>query len=169
MRKETYYRLNRAVLLTKTALSFLLPLCHFPTFGNSPAVTVGAVNDETTIEIGIPQMLNDAFAPVNDGTSRHSWPLVLICIYLTGAILCLAYKTVDYVKMRRFIRNGNLWTENSNADGITIHCKSGQINPFCWMRHIVISEQDAANSEICCTRWPTFSAGTPGTPYIYYS
>lgn len=147
MRKETYYRLNRVVLLTMTALSFLLPLCHFPTFGSSPAVTVGAVNDETIIEIGIPQMLNDTFAPVNDGTSSHSWPLVLICIYLTGAILCLAYKAADYVRLKRFIRKGNLWT-SCYADGITIHCKPEPVNPFCWMRHIVISKQDADDSEI---------------------
>ena len=148
MRKETYYRLNRAVLLIMTALSFLLPLCHFPAFGSKPAETVDAINNNLIIGIGIPQMLNAVLATESDEASRHIWPLVLICIYFTGAVICLTHKTVEYVKMRRFIRNGNLWTDNNDADGITIHCKPEPINPFCWMRHIVISEQDAANSEI---------------------
>lgn len=148
MRKETYFRLNRAVLLAMTVLSFLLPLCPASCTSQPQTEIAGDADDEPGIEIGIPQMLNAVLAAESDEASRHTWPLVLICIYFTGAAVCLAHKTVEYVRMRRFIRKGNLWTESSYADGITIHCKPEQVSPFCWMRDIVISEQDADNSEI---------------------
>ena len=52
----------------------------------------------------------------------------------------LLWRIMQILRMNYIVRQGNLWHEAEG--GIDIHCHAGEVSPFSWMNHVVISERD---------------------------
>ena len=146
LRREKFFRFNRIMLLAIIVLSFLIPLLDVP-----------ALRIETSsngvIEFGMPQalmemqegfrkafLLPEVVVSAAEQRSAFNWQLTLALVYIIGVAVALFYRLRSYIRMRRFISSGCLWTDN--LDGDTLYCHAASVVPFSWMHFIVISESD---------------------------
>ena len=147
MRRETFYSMNRIVLLCILVLSVILPAIQLPIFDNSFISTLSG-DGRAIIEVGLPQLdMSEAektAAAVSPEGARQELGVLfvrlLLLIYLLGMAITLVWKTVSLIRLTRFIPSGCVWTEK--IDGVTIYCHLGQISPFSWMNKVVLSEED---------------------------
>ena len=130
--KETFHRFNRIVLLGTAALSFVLPLCVITLrkVVVLPAIpsTADAIVSETTGTV--------AMAPE---VSQPIWPIILCCIFASGALFVLTKVIVSIIGIRRIISSGSSQTLES---GETLIITETDTAPFSWMKYIVISRED---------------------------
>ena len=129
LKKETFHRFNRIVLVGTAILSFLLPLCvitiHRPA---EPGVMVM----EMTAEMR-------ELAPVV-GKTFPSWPvLLIILLFWAGAAFVLVRMIASILFILKIIRQGELVREE---DGCRIVVMARDVAPFSWMRHIVLSRKE---------------------------
>ncbi len=138
MRHETYFRLNRILLLAVMLLSLLLPLVNisqFASFYSEPLTVV-----ETAIvlaDIPIATVMDDTAAT---HTFTFGWAELVVTVYLLGMTVCFTAKLSGLLRMYSFMRKGNIWT--SKEDGIRIYCHLSDVPSFSWMHSIVISQND---------------------------
>lgn len=143
LRKESFFRLNRVVLLMILALSLVLPLMniHSLSWDNQPVVQVAR---QQMVEIGMP--LNGAtylpeVAVQGESARRHlSWFDIVSSIFVLGALFMLFWRVAQIMHMRYVIRKGSLW--HQQEDGVTVYCHADEVSPFSWMDNIVISAKD---------------------------
>ena len=132
LNKETFHRFNRIVLLGTAALSFVLPLC---------VITLRKV-------VVLPAMPSTADAIVGETTgtvamapevSQPIWPIILCCIFASGALFVLTKVIISIIGIRRIISSGSSQTLES---GETLIITETDTAPFSWMKYIVISRED---------------------------
>ena len=145
LKKESFFRFNRGLLLGIMLLSLILPLCNFHALAL----------EENPIQQGI-SMIAEPIVTTTDGniavqtvtrghqSSTTLWWFIAICVYLLGILLTFTRKVVQIALLYRAIHTGVLWEEEEN--GITVYCHGKDIAPFCWFRSIVISEKDYNNN-----------------------
>ena len=160
LRKESFFKFNRAVLLGIVVLSLTIPLMdvHEMAWGGLTQSLQGTkvqsvVSDGEASAIGF--LLNEVIvrpsadvdvAQVATNEGVVLWTIIGN-IYVAGMIITLIVKLVQLCLLHRCIRRGVLWTEE--RDGVSIFCHAGNVAPFSWMRSIVISEQDyQANASV---------------------
>ena len=129
MRRTTFFRLNRALLLAGSYLCLLLPFIRLRTateaFGAAQALTmVGGVGGGEPAK----QALRTAFP----------WQTVLLALYLAGASVTLAFYLISARQMRRVIRRA----EKSQREGCDLLLLDENIPSFSWGRTVVMSRQD---------------------------
>lgn len=129
LRKETFFHINRFVLLTICLLSFILPLVNLSWLLQENYIFF----PEITVESYKKNQLT------SNNPSNWVLPCIAIC-YFVGATSVLFRKIIEWIKLRRMIHQGQLWIHDE--EGIRIHCHINPIVPFSWMNHIVISEKD---------------------------
>lgn len=141
LRRETFFRLNRAMLLAIVVLSLVVPCINVPS--PLPSSPVG-----TTISnvVMLPTLIVSASASspsgeTGSGLLQGGW---FTDIYIIGMFLFLVWKLAGLVRLIRFIPRGCLWTDS--VDGATIYCHIGEVTPFSWMRSIVIGESPLPSS-----------------------
>jgi len=130
---ETFHRVNRIVLLSTAALSFILPLCII-----------------TTHHTVIVQMA----APTTSGATAAAaaiqeiplWQTLIITTFFIGMILTIGNTILSIVKVCRLIAKCE---KHKQEDGITIAICDSDIAPFSFLHYIVLNrkdftEQDAA-------------------------
>ena len=132
--RENLHRLNRAVLLVTSVLSFVLPLCVItlhrtvPMPGEVAAVESGVIDIEDAI----------SDAPISVGAGIP-WELVVVVVYWLGVAAVLASVTAGIVRVLKLIRSG----ERRFMDGSeVVVCKDRNIPPFSWMHWIVLGLED---------------------------
>lgn len=151
LRRETFFRFNRGVLVAILFLSLALPLLNIAPWAFLDQTEIGAMNRAITevgvpmIEIGAPTMeLVDEYAAsgqlVSTSTVSVGWADALVAVYILGALVVFIVKLVQLLKMLRFMRRGVLWT--NREDGVTVYCHARDVVPFSWANRIVISERD---------------------------
>lgn len=130
MERETFHRLNRAVLLASVALSLVLPLCIFtlhhtvwlpPT---EAAATAPSAPEATAI------------SPAADSPL---WQLLLGVVVTGGIAVRLIVFARNYRMLRRLIATCE---QHPQSDGITVAVSPLPVASFSWMRTIVMSQQD---------------------------
>ena len=130
LRKETFHRFNRIVLVGTAVLSFVLPLCiitvHRP-MQAAPEANAGAVG-----------AAGEAFGPLA-AASAPWWHTALTAIYFAGVALVLVRIVVSILSIVRIIRKG---TKTFEEDGCKVVVTEEDIDPFSWMRYIVMSQKD---------------------------
>ena len=133
--RETFHRFNRVALLTVMALALVLPWLRF-----SLDVPMAVTEPMTMIEDLIVTPAG-AFTQQSAEQSTQQWNVmnVVTVVYFVGAAMVLAWLLHSLWSLRRLLRKGR--TE-SLPDGITLHVLPGDIAPFSYFKHIVISEQD---------------------------
>ena len=129
MRRTTFFRLNRALLLAGSYLCLLLPFIRLRTVteasGLAQALTmVGGVGGGEPAK----QALRTAFP----------WQTVLLALYLAGAIVTLALYLLSARQMRRVIRRA----EKSRREGCRLLLLDENVPSFSWGRTVVMSRQD---------------------------
>lgn len=151
LRRETFFRFNRGVLVAILFLSLALPLLNIAPWAFLDQTEIGAMNRAITevgvpmIEIGAPTMeLVDEYTAsgqlASTSTVSVGWADALVAVYILGALVVFVVKLVQLLKMLRFMRRGVLWT--NREDGVTVYCHARDVVPFSWANRIVISERD---------------------------
>ena len=131
LKKETFHRFNRVVLVGTAVLSFLLPLCIITI--RKPFEPGALVREMTADEI--------ALAPVVsvEDTFPSLPVLLLIVLFWAGAAFVLVRVIVSIVSIWKIIRERELVQEE---DSCKIIVTERDIDPFSWMKYIVLSRKD---------------------------
>ena len=144
LRRESFFRFNRMMLLGILFLSLVLPLCNIPgmSLDHQPVVQAAQLQ---ILELGIPihvlpevQVVADG--TVKNGTTGFSIFLLVSIIYIIGMVLLLAIRLWQVGRLQLSLRKGTLWQQEEN--GVRIYCHAEDVSPFSWMRNIVISHKD---------------------------
>ena len=125
LKKESFHRLNRMVLMGVVLVSFLLPMC--------------------VITIHKPMELASQQATVTTTTGNTPgawWPTALALLYFAGVVFVLARELVSILSVLRIIRQGE---QEREQDGCKIIITNRDVGPFSWMKYIVLSRQDWAS------------------------
>ena len=126
MRRTTFFRLNRVLLLFGTLACFLLPILRVRTVV-APQIVLGPL---TAVSAEADPAGPSATSPV---------PYLEI-IYMIGFLAVLAWTITAYVRMRRTIRKG---AAEPLEDGTKLVLMDGDIPSFSWAHTIVSSRKDA--------------------------
>lgn len=126
MRRTTFFRLNRVLLLAGSYLCLLLPMIPLRTVSASIAVS------ELTM-VGVAQ------APgVQNMESSFPWKEILLAVYIIGGAVTLLLYLVSAWKMARLIRSG----EKSAQNGCRLIILDQDTPSFSWGLNVVISRKD---------------------------
>ena len=129
LKKETFHRFNRFVLVGTVVLSFLLPLCII-TIKKPMEMTAAPVGSVAVGELG-------ATAPV--AATTPWWPVALIILFWVGVTFVLIRELISVFSIDLIIRLGQQVREE---DGCKIVVTDQEIAPLSWMRYIILSRKD---------------------------
>ena len=139
LKRETFHRFNRAVLVGTVVLAFLLPLCiitvHKP---------LEMPEEEVEMQVSAMPMAGTGVAEMTPSAPETSatqpwWRLVLPVLFWAGVVFVLVRLLVSILSLLRIVRTGTLVAQE---DGCSILVAQGKIDPFSWMKYIVLSRED---------------------------
>ena len=133
LKKETFHRFNRVVLVGTAMLSFLLPLCIITI--HKPIEVAPVVPEPAIVATELPAQ---ELSPLLE-TAVPWWPIVLIILFWAGVAFVLARVSISILSIVKIIRRGQLVREE---DGCQIIVTERDIDPFSWMKYIVLSRKD---------------------------
>ena len=146
LHRDSFFRLNRFVLLGVLLLSLVLPLCNVSWLSMDRQPVVHAAQMQM-VEIGIPVNVLPQYEVMEEASSApSSFTLfgLLTLIYIIGMAVVLLLRLWQMGSLRLQLWRGSLWRHSE--DGITVYCHADRVAPFSWMNSIVISEEDYAES-----------------------
>ena len=132
MRRTTFFRLNRILLLVGTLVCFLLPIFRLRTV------------DASQVAAGPLTMVGSEHA-LTAGPSATSPVPYLEILYGIGFLAVLAWTVVALVRMRRTIRSGEA---QRLEDGTKLVLTDADVPSFSWGRTIVMSRKDAEQNPV---------------------
>ena len=142
MRKTTFFRFNRIVLLAGTAACMLLPLIKFNT--GSMAEMLGLSATDAVLQlprIVIPEVLVTG-SPEAEGTAVSKgffdWSTLLLWVYAAGSTAALTFSALSLFRIIRIVRNN----PGFRYKGRTVHTPEAPLPSFSFLNHIVISRSD---------------------------
>ena len=131
MRRTTFFRLNRVLLLLGSYLCLLLPFIHLRT-----ATTSVMASELTMVAVGT-EATADA-APLATPATSFPWSELILSVYLAGALAVLLLFALSTLKMGRLIRKG----EKVEKDGCRLVLMDQDVPSFSWGRKVVMSRKD---------------------------
>ncbi len=132
MRRTTFFRLNRLLLLAGTLACFLLPVLRIRTV------------DGATLAAGpLTEMASEP--ALTAGLSAASPLPYLEMLYWAGFLAVLVWTAIAVVRMLRTIRSG---AAQRLEDGTKLVLTETDIPSFSWGRTIVMSRKDAENNPV---------------------
>lgn len=129
LKKETFHRFNRCVLVGTALLSFVLPLC---------VITIHKQVEMETI-VKDPEISASMAVPAVVESGEPWWTAALSMLFCLGVAFVLVRAVLSIISIMRVIRHSEMVQE---CDGCKVVVTKGNIEPFSWMRHIVISKTD---------------------------
>ena len=133
LRKETFHRLNRAVLVGSALLSFVLPLCTITVrrpLEMAPPGVLSRLGDGSSSGIG--ETLHDVFAA--------AWLQGAVgVVFWVGVAAVLLRIGISILSTLRIIAGGEVVRKEG---ALRIIVTERDIDPFSWMRYIVLSRRD---------------------------
>ena len=130
LKRESFHRLNRVVLVGMMLVSFLLPMCII-TIHKPMEMASQQIQEEVSSIAGIAGTASGAW-----------WPMALSILFFVGVVFALARELVSILSVLRIIRQGECVQEE---DGCKIVVTNRDVGPFSWMKYIVLSRQDWAS------------------------
>ena len=127
MRRTTFFRLNRALLLCGSFLCLMLPF-----FRLRSVVTAGLASELSMAAAG-------AEAAEEAVQAAFPWKEVLLAIYAAGALATLTLYALSAWKIRRAMRRGE---STRMDDGCRLIVLDEDVPSFSWGRRIVMSRKD---------------------------
>ena len=143
LRKESFFRLNRTVLLLILLLSLVLPLMniHSLSWDNQPVVQAAR---QQMVEVGIPvnagMLLPEVAVQGERNGIQVSWFHIVSFLFVLGTLFVFFLRVSQILRMGYVIRTGSLW--HQREDGVMVYCHADDVSPFSWMDNIVISAKD---------------------------
>ena len=130
--RETFHRFNRVALLVVMALALVLPWVKVSLNHPTPIADPIIVMEE---------LLVTPAGAVQPQQMTQSWNMLDIAnvLYFIGMAIVLGWLLHSQWNLRRILKKGR--TE-SLPGGVTLHVVPGDVSPFSYFKHIVISEQD---------------------------
>lgn len=126
MRRATFFRLNRALLLAGSYLCLILPLIRLRT-----ASTTVFASELTMVGVGA--------GPVEQTTqASFPWKGLLLALYVAGAVVTLALCLISAWKMRQTISKG----ECEEREYCRLVIMDEDSPSFSWGRKVVICRKD---------------------------
>lgn len=126
--RETFHRVNRAVLLLTAVASFLLPLCVVTV--HKTVVLSQAPTALVTADLGAVSIAE---------TETPLWQTAVFAVFVAGALVTLGHTLVGIVKVWRLISHSEQYRE---ADGVVVCVTDRDVSPFSFYRYIVLSRSD---------------------------
>ena len=126
MRRATFFRLNRVLLLAGSYLCLILPLIRL----RAASATVIA-SELTMAGVGTE-------AAGQTTQAAFPWKELLFALYVAGAIVTLSLYLISARKMSRIIRKG----ESTEREGCSLVIMDQDSPSFSWGRKVVISRKD---------------------------
>ena len=126
MRRTTFFRLNRTLLLAGSYLCLLLPLIRLRT------VKAAAVASELTLLAAGGEPAGEALQ------AAFPWKEFLLALYAAGAAVTLALYLLSAWKMHRVIQSG----EAREQEGCRLIVLEQDVPSFSWGRKVVMSQKD---------------------------
>ena len=126
MRRTTFFRMNRVLLLAGSFLCLLLPFVRLRT------VTAAVIASDLKI-VAIGAESEGAAMPV-----AFPWQGSLLALYIAGALVTLALYIISTWKMGRLIRKG----EEMRREGCRLVLLDQDVPSFSWGRKVVMSRKD---------------------------
>jgi len=123
MRRTTFFRLNRVILLAGSYLCMVFPIIRLRTVAT-------AVSTEPLTIVGT--------GTVGTTSASFPWQEVLLCLYVSGIIFLLARYGMSVWKMSRLIRKG----QRTKMDGLSLVLLEEDIPSFSWGREVVMGRKD---------------------------
>lgn len=145
--REKMFRFNRFTLLAILVLSLVLPFCNFSLISMDTMPAVQTL-EKGLLEMGVPVEMPSLTPALSEGEGAEKpfpWFYIVSILYAIGVMTVLGIRLREVLSMGKIIRRGSIWTKD-DADGIRIYCHAENVAPFSWLRSIVISEQDYAES-----------------------
>ena len=143
LRKESFFRLNRTVLLLILLLSLVLPLMniHSLSWDNQPVVQAAR---QQMVEVGIPvnagMLLPEVAVQGERNGIQVSWFHIVSILFVLGTLFVFFLRVSQILRMGYVTRTGSLW--HQREDGVMVYCHADDVSPFSWMDNIVISARD---------------------------
>ena len=129
--RETLHRFNRVLLLSVTALAFLLPWVKL-TLNQPTVVSEGMIDIE-----GLFVMAVDDAEPSQ--SASWSWIGFAYIIYIVGVVVMLLWNGCNSWRLLRLLRRSST---QRLPGGELLHVMKDDVSPFSYFHHIVVSEQD---------------------------
>ena len=143
LRKESFFRLNRTVLLLILLLSLVLPLMNIHSLSWDSQPVVQAARQQM-VEVGIPvnagMLLPEVAVQGERNGIQVSWFHVVSFLFVLGTLFVFFLRVSQILRMGYVIRTGSLW--HQREDGVMVYCHADDVSPFSWMDNIVISARD---------------------------
>ncbi|MBQ9173723.1 MAG: TonB family protein [Bacteroidales bacterium] len=135
LRKETFHRLNRAVLVGTVVLSFILPFIVITVKKSVDAVPSSMTGED------LPAIISPEgnLALVSEGGIPY-WQTALILVYITGVVFVLGRILISTLSIRKILRSCSFVKKE---DGYNLFICGKDVDPFSWMNNIVLSEKDS--------------------------
>lgn len=144
LRQESFFRLNRMVLLLILLLSLTLPMLDVHSLaweGFAPVQTVlrpaSSENGASVHAILLPEVAVRATGDTSSAFGSRHYVSVSYVVMMLAVFLWRVYQVVQ---MRVVMRRGSLWQQT--RDGVRIYCHADEVSPYSWMNSVVISERD---------------------------
>ena len=125
MRRTTFFRLNRGLLLSLSYLCLLLPLIKVRTV----SAFVGGATELTMVKVGTEPEATQAPFP---------WNEVLLAVFAIGAAVTLSIYLISALKMLQIIRKG----KSTKREDCSLIVLEEDVPSFSWGRKVVISRKD---------------------------
>lgn len=140
LRKESFFRFNRVMLLLIMILSLLLPLVNIPDIAWGENNFSKYLNPH--IEVGMPIAILEGKVNTRVEDTINWWRIIYI-VYIIGVIVTAIAKFAQLIILNKKIHRGVLWTDKK--DGVEIYCHCDATAPYSWFNKIVISNDDYEN------------------------
>ena len=143
LRRESFFRLNRTVLLAIMVLSLILPAFNI-SWMSLDNVPVMHATYQQMADAGLPvQSVSIEEMPevVAEQPAKTKWFDIIAIVFFIGMVLSILYRTVQMGVLSYILSRKNVWTKRQD-DGILICCRKGEFSPYSWINRIVISEID---------------------------
>ena len=139
LRKETFHRLNRTILLASIAASLILPAVNWNSAGiSSPALGRERTQVVTTVLNNIVVTPDSENVRSAEGFSTAE---LLMALYLAGVFFMFAKNGAVAVYIGKSIRKSR---KMISPQGRRMYVSRKKTPSFCWMGRIVVSEDDVA-------------------------
>lgn len=129
LKKETFHRFNRWALVGTVVMSFVLPLC---------VITIHKQVEMETVVLE-PEIIASMDVPAIVESSEPWWPTALAILFWAGVAFVLVRVALSIASIIRIIRESDLVQE---GDGCKVVATNSDVEPFSWMRYIVLSKTD---------------------------
>ena len=113
LKKETFHRFNRFVLVGTAAMSFLLPLCIVTIRKPLDPVVAGPIEP-----VGAGgELAAEAEAVAESAAAAPWWPVALTVLFFAGAAFVLLREAISILCIARIVRQGECVSARPNRSG----------------------------------------------------